>query len=150
MERFEDFERRCNALKSVGSEPQGSSGRVGCYRARLAELQTRIPVECFDEGDRAMVSEIHRIIAEMDILPEECDVQIDGMKLPAGVVAEVYGELTVEHVREVIRRFDEVAEQIRFRKTYLRSALYNAVLEHASGVMNELRDAGLPANKRTY
>lgn len=131
-------------------EPKAASSRVGCYRARLDELSEEIPIDCFDECDRAMVGEIHRIIAEMSILPEECDVQIDGMKLPCGVVNEVYRDLTVEHVREVIKGFDEVKRAITFRKSYLRTALYNAVLEHASGEMNELRSAGLEANKRTY
>lgn len=125
-------------------------GRVGCYRARLDRLADEISLECFDPCDRAIVSEIHRIIAEMAILPEECDVQIDGIKLPAGVVNDVYQELTVEHVRAVIVRFDEISGRIRHRKSYLRTALYNSVLEQASGEMNELRASGLEANKRTY
>lgn len=131
-----------------GSEPVAASSRVGCYRARLAELSGDIPIECFDECDRAMVGEIHRIIAEMSILPEECDVQIDGMKLPAGVVSEVYLDLTVEHVKEVIQKFNEVSDRIRHRKSYLRTALYNEVLEHASGDMNQLRVWGFPEHKR--
>lgn len=130
------------------SESAAKPSRVGCYRARLAELSGDIPIECFDECDRAMVGEIHRIIAEMSILPEECDVQIDGMKLPAGVVSEVYHDITVEHVKEVIQKFNEVSDRIRHRKSYLRTALYNEVLEHASGDMNQLRVWGFPKHKR--
>ncbi len=142
--------KKLNAPYSQGSEPGATSSRVGCYRARLRELSEKIPAECFDPCDRAFVGEIHRIIAEMAILPEECDVQIDGEKLPCGVVNEVYSELTVEHVRAIIKRFDDIREKIRYKKSYLRTALYNAVLEHASGEMNELRALGLEANKRTY
>ena len=134
---------------SQESESAAKPGRVGCYRARLEELRKEIPIDCFDECDRALVGEIHRIIAEMSILPEECDVQIDGTKLPCGVVSEVYRELTVNHVKEVICKFDEISERIRHRKSYLRTALYNEVLEHASGEMNQLRVWGLPENKRT-
>ena len=142
--------KKLNAPYSQGSEPGATSSRVGCYRARLRELSEKIPAECFDEYDRFIVSEIHRIIAEMAILPEECDVRIDGEKLPCGVVNEVYRELTVEHVRGVIKRFNDVKYSVIYRKSYFRTALYNAVLEHASGEMNELRTFGFEANKRTY
>lgn len=149
-EILKQFKEHSNSVPVIPSEPRATSGRVGCYRARLEELAEDIPIDTFDECDRAVAAEIHRIIAEIFILPEECDVQIDGAKLPAGVVNDVYFELTVEHVREVIKKFDEVSGRIRHRKSYLRTALYNEVLEHASGEMNELRVAGLGANKRTY
>ena len=53
-----------------GEESAAKPGRVGCYRARLDELRVQMPLETFDEGDRALVGEIHRIIAEMSILPK--------------------------------------------------------------------------------
>ena len=131
-------------------ESAAKPGRVGCYRARLAELGELMPLDTFEEGDRALVGEIHRIIAEMSILPKECDVQIDGAKLPAGVVSEVYRELTDEHIRTVIEGFAAISKRIVYRKTYLRTALYNAVLEYSSGEMNQERAWGFGPRKRTY
>ena len=142
-ERDYDFEY---STSESGAKP----GRVGCYRARLEELEEQIPIECFDECDMSVAREIHRIIAEMSILPEECDVQIDGVKLPAAVVADVYRSLTVEHVKGVIENFEQMAERIRFRKSYLRTALYNAALEYSSGMMNQARAWGFAPNKRIF
>lgn len=133
-----------------GEESAAKPGRVGCYRARLDELRVQMPLDTFDEEDRALVGEIHRIIAEMSILPEECDVQIDGAKLPAGVVSEVYRELTDEHVRAVIEGFAAISKRIVHRKSYLRTALYNAVLEYSSGEINQERAWGFEPSKRTY
>ena len=125
------------------------SSRVGCYREALAEAEVRLDVECLDECDRALGREIHRIIAEMSMLPENTDVRIDGLQIPAGVVSEVYSELKVEHLRSVIRKFGEISYEIKFRKTYLRAALYNEVFEHASQEVNELARLGFTP-KRTY
>ncbi len=132
------------------SESQSPSSRVGCYRQTLRELEVRLPVECLDECDRALGAEIHRIIAEVGMLPPDASVRIDGLQLPAAMVAEVYSELTIEHVRAVIVKFSEIGYRIKFKKTYLRAALYNEVFEHEGGVINELGTLGVPSPKKTY
>ena len=77
------------------------------------------------------------IIAEMYRLPPAWEVQIDGGKLPAGMVAEVYEELTEEHVQSVISEISKITHQIKFIKSYLRTALYNAVFTYTTRELND-------------
>ena len=71
-------------------------------------------------------------------LPPEAEVQIGGQKLPAGMVCEIYECLTNEHIRNVIKNYEAAEYEIKFKKTYLRTAIYNEVFEFESRNVNEM------------
>lgn len=115
------------------------SGRVGLNMASaIAKARCQIDVECFKPSDRAQADEIIMIIAEIYRLPGDWEVQIDGGKLPAAMVAEVYESLREEHVEAVMREFEKITHEIRFKKSYLRTALYNEAFIHTSRELNEI------------
>ena len=133
------------------AEVASKSSRVGSFREVLEEVRDRIEIECYDPCDRAQAEEICMMIAEVCKLPPEAEVQIGGQKLPAGMVCEIYECLTNEHIRNVIKNYEAAEYEIKFKKTYLRTALYNEVFEFQSRVVNEISQF-LPQYrpKRTY
>lgn len=115
---------------------KSKSSRVGSFREVLQSVRERIEIQCFDEYDRPQAEEICMIIAEVYKLPPETEVQINGQKLTAELVRDIYDFLEVEHIREVIRNYETAQYEIKFKKTYIRTALYNEVFEHQSRFEN--------------
>lgn len=113
----------------------------GSFFESLQTAREQINIECFVENDRAQANEIIMMIAEMYCLPPQADVQIGGQKLSASMVQEVYLLLTEDHVRDVIINYEKAAYTIKFKKTYIRTALYNEVFEHESRCVNDFREA---------
>ncbi len=111
----------------------------GTFSEALQNVREQINIECFDESDKPQVCEILMMIAEVYILPPDAQMQINGQKLPAGMVKEIYAMLHEEHIREVIDKYENAEYQIKFKKTYIRTALYNEVFEHESGFVNGFR-----------
>lgn len=100
----------------------------GLYELTEAARQ-QIELECFPERDAELARQIARIMAEVYRLPDECGIRIEGDRLPASMVKEVYAALTYEHVAAVIARFRLIGYEVRHPKSYIRTALYNAALE---------------------
>lgn len=129
-----------NGYSCVKSHSQ-SQVMSGSFFEVLQDVREQIDIACFVEDDKAQVNEIIMMIAEMYCLPPQADVQIGGQKLPASMVKDVYSILTEDHVREVITKYEKAAYSIKFKKTYIRTALYNEVFEHESGFVNGFREA---------
>lgn len=89
----------------------------------------QIEIGAFSERDDPLARVLAGIIAEVYILPPGCTVRIEGEALPVETVREVYAGITHEHVEGVITRFRETGHRIKHIKSYLRTALYNAVFE---------------------
>lgn len=123
------------------SHAQSSHSPVpsGSLASELARVEEALEIECFDDLYIHQAEEICLIIAEMAILPPSATVQIGGNKLTAEVVREIYSRLTHEDIISVMDNFEEVAYKIKFKKTYLRTALYNEVFERSSRVINGVR-----------
>ena len=100
------------------------------------EVRAQIEANCFSEDEQGKVDELCLIIAEIYRLPPECPVRIGRGELPCGMVSEIYLRLRYGHIREVMRKFSGVSYPIKYKKTYLRTALYNEVFEHESGIAN--------------
>lgn len=113
----------------------------GSFFEILQNVREQINIECFVESDRSQVNEIIMMIAEMYCLPSDAAVQIGGQKLPASMVKDVYSLLTEDHIREVVANYEKATYQIKFKKTYIRTALYNEVFEHESRFVNGFREA---------
>lgn len=122
----------------------------GSFYEVLQAVRDQININCFFREDWNQVSEIFLIIAEMYKLPPQAEVQINGQKLPASLVQEVYLLLKEEHISRVMQNYEEATYPIKFKKTYLRTALYNVVFEYESGDVNGFRTAFPEFPKRRH
>lgn len=111
----------------------------GSLAKTLEEIKSWLDFECFDGPYIEQAEEICLIIAEIFILPPASLVQINGNKLTAGAVQEVYDRLTHDDIITVMDNFEAATHKIRFKKTYLRTALYNEVFERNSRVINDIK-----------
>lgn len=103
----------------------------------LELTKKRIDAGSFGGSDRTFANEIAFIIAEVLRLPETAEVRIEGNRLPARMVQEVFALIERENVENVIASFRNAKYEIRHKKTYLRTALYNSVFEVESKIENE-------------
>lgn len=113
----------------------------GPLHKELDRIKAQIEFECFDKEYIAQAEEICLIIAEAFILPPAAEIQINKNKLTAETVQSVYMMLTHEDIITVMDNFEAASYNIRHKKTYLRTALYNEVFERSSRRIN---------NERTY
>ena len=94
---------------------------------RRAAEQTEL--SCAAPEERNALRELCYIIAEVYIMDPDAKVHIAGEALDAYLVQEIFGELTMEHLRMVREGFGQRAESVKKKRAYLRSALYNSVFE---------------------
>lgn len=116
--------------QSLGHRPVGLMEMLELTKAKIEQ-------ETFSASDRAFAGEIALIIAEVMRLPETAEIRIEGNRLAARMVQEVYAMIEKEHVEAVIRSYRNARYEIRHKKTYIRTALYNSVFEMESAVENE-------------
>lgn len=102
-----------------------------------AEEQAEYP-ECFTKEERELAHELCKIIAEVYLMDRTKPIRISGEWLDGHVVAEVFGEITNEHVRCVLEEFTRQAGEIRNVKAYLRTMLYNSVFTVSSHYENRV------------
>ena len=123
-----------NKIQHIQVNIQGQcQGRVG-FMEWLERIRQSVEVETFCRKDRPQAEELCKIIAEVMVLPSESPMQIGRTKIAAGTVAEVYSLLTAEHLEIVIRNFNNLDYEVKYKRSYLRTALYNAVFEAESTV----------------
>lgn len=113
-----------------------TSGRVGIFSDTVLRVENQIDLQCFREHDVYMAREIALIIAEVFLLDDEAKIRIGGNTLSAYIVKEVYQKIAHEHVELVIISFEKIKYEIRHKKSYIRTALYNSVFEYEMSVVN--------------
>ena len=118
------------------SKSQSQSHRRVSLAENFEKVKNQIAIDCFDREDTGMVWEIALIMAEVMTLPEDFTISIGGEKLPVELVREVYRNLENEHIKFVIEKFKGIDREIKHRKSYLRTALYNAPFETESDAVN--------------
>ena len=74
-----------------------------------------------------LVREVCMIMAEVYMMDADKPIRISGEWLDGHVVQEVFGELRRVHVETVIDEFCRLVIDVRNKKAYLRTALYNSV-----------------------
>ena len=74
-----------------------------------------------------LAHEVCMIIAEVYMMAPDKPIRISGEWLDGYIVQEVFGELTRDHVEMVIGEFCRLVIDVRNKKAYLRTALYNSV-----------------------
>ncbi|MBQ8235188.1 MAG: hypothetical protein IJZ37_00715 [Clostridia bacterium] len=108
---------------------------------KRASEQVELPV-LLQNGMR-LARSLCAVMAETYMLKGEVPIRIGGEELPASVVQGVFACLTAEHLEQVERRFLEVDYEIKNKKGYLRTALYNAAIEFDAQILNDIKASGL-------
>ena len=80
-------------------------------------------------GDREIMWELARIMAEVRLMSPSAVLTVDGEELEADVVCQVFDTLREEQAAEVIRRYRENAQNVKRIRPYLRTLLYNSAFE---------------------
>lgn len=83
------------------------------------------------------IEELCKIIAEIYCLTPETPVTIDGEELNAGLVQDIYSELDERHIAIVYDQYSKIDYEIKHKKTYLRTMLYNTAFEMEHHYENE-------------
>ena len=118
-------------FQPISKQSESKSGPVRLLSSVIEAVREQIEADCIPDEYQVIAEEIERIIAEVYVMPENWTVRIEGQPVPAQMIKDVYAQLTHEHVTAVMYRFAAVHYEIRHVKTYLRTALYNAVIETA-------------------
>lgn len=131
----------CEKSKSQSSQVQYSREdwkKSLSFSAMLEVVKQQVEFECFDSTVIEQAEEIAMMIAEVYKLPGNVNIRIAGNDLPAELVAEVYEKIGHEHILHVIGNYGKATYEIKHTKTYLRTALYNAVFELTGRIDNEV------------
>lgn len=99
------------------------------FREMLEGVKGKVEIECFDREETPQATELCLIIAEVLMLNPENEIRIGGVMLSVGMVQEVYGQIGHEHVGLVVGNFNKISYEVKNKKSYLRTALYNSVFE---------------------
>jgi hypothetical protein len=67
------------------------------------------------------------IMAEVYMMDPDKPIRISGEWLDGHVVQQVFSEIERDHVEMVVSEFYRLTDEIRNKKAYLRTALYNSV-----------------------
>ena len=94
---------------------------------RRAAMQTEL--HCAAEEERSALRELCYIIALVYATEANGRILIGGEVYRATLVAEIFEELTIEHLRLVRQNYLAQSVRIRNKRAYLRTALYNSVFE---------------------
>lgn len=120
------------------SQSESKSGRVKNLLEYLYEIQEQVSFSEFESEEKKQVRELCLIIAEVMKLPDTYDVKINGEKLPASIVKDVFALIEISHICHVLENFSKLSYTVNHTKTYLRTALYNSVFEVQNKLENEV------------
>ena len=95
----------------------------------LEAVKEMVEFNFFEKADRETVSEICMIITEIFKLQGNYLVTIDGHDIQIADVQDVFRLLRHEHIEMVLENFKRVSYKVNHIKTYIRTALYNSVME---------------------
>jgi hypothetical protein len=105
----------------------------------LVRIEAQIESDCFEKEYKAQVEEICLIIAEVFMLPKTAEIQIAGQKITVAMVCEIYDMLEWRDIVAVMDNTEKATYEIKHKKTYLRTALYNSVFERETREVNKMR-----------
>lgn len=122
--------------------PPAAGGRGLSFREAITLAEEQVGYRGMDYEDkyRPLVHDMCRAMAEVYMAPEAMGMRVNGELMAAGMIAEVFRELTEEHVLNLASRLYGGWGGVGHPKAYLRSALYNVVFEFESVILREARD----------
>ena len=124
--------------KSEGGELAGSPSVRLSFYAILGEVMGRVEYDCFPPEDRPFAMELCRCMAEVFAMRSDGMIRIDGAEQSVGVVQEIFGTISHEHLCYVMEKFRRIPYEVRNKKAYLRTALYNAAFETEADGENQM------------
>ena len=95
------------------------------------ELEEKILKNDFSEEEKSKAKVMIKIVAEVMLIDGDRNINISGIPYKAEWVKDSFSEIDAEDIKTVIKNIDRLKAEIRNKKTYLRTALYNAVNERA-------------------
>ena len=131
---------RDHALEILRSCP------VSSFATARKAVDSLIGLDLLERNDMEMVQvyeSVARIIADVFVKSPRNEVKIAGETVTFGIVQEVFRELDGGHVQRVVDSLRRYLREITYAKAFIRSALYNAVLEGAAQDTNELVLGGM-------
>ena len=111
------------------------------FRSAISRAERQVEYDALisrEKMPRALVKEACMIIAEVYMMDPDKPIRVSGEWLDGHVVQEVFSELTSEHVATVIEEFCRLVCDIRNKKAYIRTALYNSVFSIESHYTNRV------------
>jgi len=108
----------------------------------LEQVMYQLEYHCFADLRLNRIDPFYKelclVIADVLLLDPDTVISVNGSKMSAFLVQEVYGQLRNDHVRIVFENFQNVSYRIYNKKAYLRTALYNVVFEIESNFINDI------------
>ena len=103
------------------------------FMSVLEEVREQIDWHLFARSGiyKPLAEEVAKIITEVYLMKDSDGINVDGERLEAGLVKEVYRQLTGAHVCGVLNRYRQVSTVIKSPRKFIRTCLYNAVFEEA-------------------
>jgi hypothetical protein len=104
----------------------------------LEEVREQIDWHLFARSGiyKPLAEEVAKIITEVYMLNDSYPIQIDGESMQAGLVKEVYRQLTGAHVCGVLNKYRQLTTIVKRPRPFLRTCLYNVVFEEALAAEN--------------
>lgn len=110
------------------------------FSSTLDRVMQQVEYHCFSDlctkWTDPLYMELCFIITEVFIMEPESVIKINGSDTLTRLVQEVFALLRNDHVRLVLSNFQDVSCRVYNKKSYLRTALYNAVFEIESHFVN--------------
>ena len=89
--------------------------------------------------DMEIVHELCAIMAEVYMMSPDQKIRISGEWLEVERVQSVFEELTGEHLEKVVENFSRQEIEIKNKKAYLRTMLYNSVFSLCADYRNDVK-----------
>lgn len=103
------------------------------FTSVLEEVREQIDWHLFARSGiyKPLAEEVAKIITEVYLMKDSDGINVDGERMEAGLVKEVYRQLTGAHVCGVLNRYRQVSTVVKSPRRFIRTCLYNAVFEEA-------------------
>ena len=119
-------------VPSYRAEPENdirTTTRRPSFTDIAKEYAWQIGIQHSAPGDREIMWELARIMAEVKLMRPTAVLTVDGEEIEADVVCQVFDTLRGDQAAEVIRRYRENAQNVKRIRPYLRTLLYNSAFE---------------------
>jgi len=137
-----DTGKKSDMIAGSGSL-EGKSTDCQSIIKMLDRVMLQVEYHCFIDLDSNHVDPLYKelclIIAEVLVLDPNSVIKINGSNISVRLVKEVYSQIQNDHVDLVFINFNNVSHRVFNKRSYLRTALYNAVFENESQAVNDMR-----------
>lgn len=130
-----------NDKKEMLSAVQSESSQVMSFDDRLKLVMLQVDFnEAITENpfDEQLYYQLCKIIAEVMNKPDNVKYRINKELISASKIKEVFALIRQQELNHVIERFREIDYPVRSQQAYLIAALYNAVFESESALINQV------------